>query len=393
MSQPTASTDGDNNNNNNNNPVHNGNSQQQQQQHQQHQQQNPAFPLGLGMNGVPNFAGLDQATQQQLLQQLAARLPGGAAAASALFTNLNPSRKLSGSSNAGGVGQPGNSLPNASAANGNTPSPINQTSGPSSAQAAGTPDVSSLQAQLQARMLQVQQQALQAAAVRASGAGGSQAGGQPPSTPTDGMRPHLGGPPDWASNNGLSQGGDREAIMKQVSAAMIGVVLTPQLQALQSHKQRQASMSSNPPSNPPLSNPSPVSVTAPSPAAGSVSAPSPAPNPQGGLPMSAPSPMGSQGGQPGTPSSTGGFSNTGPGQQPTGIRAANPQKQQLLHSLIAFYKSIRQPMPTEVFNGERDGSFKLGDQWVELTDLFFAVFRLGGMLKVRTDSQTKLTGS
>lgn len=101
--------------------------------------------------------------------------------------------------------------------------------------------------------------------------------------------------------------------------------------------------------------------------------------------MSAPSPMSAMGGPggqlPGTPSSTG-FPNAGPGQPPMGIRPGNPQKQQLLHSLIAFYKSIRQPMPTEVFNGERDGSFKLGDQWIELTDLFFAIFRLGGMIKV-----------
>ncbi|EKD02356.1 hypothetical protein A1Q2_03360 [Trichosporon asahii var. asahii CBS 8904] len=372
MSQPAASTEGD--NNNNNNPSNNVNP------HQPQQPQNPAFPAGFGMNGVPNFAGLDPATQQQLLQQLAARLPGGAAAASALFPNLSnlnlQNRKLSGS-NAPGAGQAAGSPSNPNAANGSAPSPINPTSAASPAPSAGTPDVSTLQAQLQARMLQVQQQALQAAAMRASGGGTPQPGAG--SQPNQDGRPNLTGLPDWAANNGMPQGGDRDAIMKQ-------------LQALQSHKQRQSNPPSTP-SNQPMNVPSPVSVTAPSPAGGitapspaggSVSAPSPVPNPQGGLPMSAPSPMSAMGGPsgqlPGTPSSTG-FPNTGPGQPPMGIRPGNPQKQQLLHSLIAFYKSIRQPMPTEVFNGERDGSFKLGDQWIELTDLFFAIFRLGGMIK------------
>lgn len=58
------------------------------------------------------------------------------------------------------------------------------------------------------------------------------------------------------------------------------------------------------------------------------------------------------------------------------------QKQQLLNSLIAFFKSTNQPLPPEVFNGEHDGAFKLGGVWMELTDLFLAVFRLGGLIKV-----------
>lgn len=225
MSQPAASTDGD-NNNNNHNASNNANPHQPQAQNQF---QNPAFPAGLGgMNGVPNFAGLDPATQQQLLQQLAARLPGGAAAASALFPNLAnlnlQNRKLSGS-NAPGAGQaassPSNTNTNASNVNvnGNAPSPIVPTSGASPAPSGGTPDVSTLQAQLQARMLQVQQQALQAAALRASGGGNPQAaggaGGSQQNT-TDG-RPNLTGLPDWAQNGGLPQGGDRDAIIKQVS--------------------------------------------------------------------------------------------------------------------------------------------------------------------------------
>lgn len=203
MSQPAASTEGD---NNNNNPPNNVNP------HQPQQPQNPAFPAGFGMNGVPNFAGLDPATQQQLLQQLAARLPGGAAAASALFPNLSnlnlQNRKLSGS-NAPGAGQAAGSPSNPNAANGSAPSPINPTSAASPAPSAGTPDVSTLQAQLQARMLQ-------AAAMRASGGGTPQPGAG--SQPNQDGRPNLTGLPDWAANNGMPQGGDRDAIMKQVGS-------------------------------------------------------------------------------------------------------------------------------------------------------------------------------
>lgn len=50
--------------------------------------------------------------------------------------------------------------------------------------------------------------------------------------------------------------------------------------------------------------------------------------------------------------------------------------------MIAFYKQTNQPLPPEVFYSEREGSFKLGDGWIELTELFFNIFRMGGMLKV-----------
>lgn len=51
--------------------------------------------------------------------------------------------------------------------------------------------------------------------------------------------------------------------------------------------------------------------------------------------------------------------------------------------MIAFFKTTNQPLPPEVFNnGEREGAFKLGDGWIELAEMFFAVFRLGGMMKV-----------
>ena len=65
------------------------------------------------------------------------------------------------------------------------------------------------------------------------------------------------------------------------------------------------------------------------------------------------------------------------------VRPPFPQKQQLLNSLIGFYKSTNQQLPPEVFNGgEHDGAFKLGDVWIEITDLFLAVYRLGGLIKV-----------
>lgn len=54
------------------------------------------------------------------------------------------------------------------------------------------------------------------------------------------------------------------------------------------------------------------------------------------------------------------------------------QKQQLLNSLVQYYKTVNQPMPTELVNG----SFKLGETWIELTELFFAIFRQGGLMKV-----------
>lgn len=145
---------------------------------------------------------------------------------------------------------------------------------------------------------------------------------------------------------------------------------------------------------------SPASMTAPSPAAGSVTAPSPAPT-------SLATPSSTQPPLPQTDSST--PSNAAamlanairpPGQQqpqqamspsaPAGApqrpipgRQPTIQRQQLLNSVLAFYKSTNQNPPAEVFNnGAVPGTFKVGDSWIDFADLFFAVFRLGGMVKV-----------
>jgi hypothetical protein len=58
------------------------------------------------------------------------------------------------------------------------------------------------------------------------------------------------------------------------------------------------------------------------------------------------------------------------------------QKPALLGALANFYKTTNQSLPAEVFNGENDGSFKLGDVWIDVAELFVAVFRLGGLIKV-----------
>jgi hypothetical protein len=67
------------------------------------------------------------------------------------------------------------------------------------------------------------------------------------------------------------------------------------------------------------------------------------------------------------------------------VRPPFIQKQQLLNSLVAYYRSTNQTLPPEVFNGEHDGAFKLGGVWIELIDLFMAVFRLGGLIKVGSE--------
>jgi hypothetical protein len=52
--------------------------------------------------------------------------------------------------------------------------------------------------------------------------------------------------------------------------------------------------------------------------------------------------------------------------------------------MMGFFKTINQPPPPEVFNNsEHHGSFKMGDAWIDIAELFFLVFRAGGMIKVR----------
>lgn len=186
-----------------------------------------------------------------------------------------------------------------------------------------------------------------------------------------------------------------------------------QLQALHASHQQRAKHAPGiavpSPVNPGPAAASPASVAAPSPAGGSVSAPSPAatiPTPLSTsqlLPAdaaSAPSPgimsaLAQAVRQPATPTTPGPAGPAGPaGVRPPGgmppgggqIRQPMLQKQQLLNSIVAFYRQTNQPLPTEVFNGERDGAFKLGGNWVELTEMFVMVFRLGGMTKVSSDA-------
>lgn len=143
------------------------------------------------IGSAPQFASFDPATQQAILQQIAAAR-GGNPAAAAFFANLNlGARKNSGS--------------NASTSNGSAASPAATAASPS----ASTADVATLQAQLQAKLIQSQQ----ALALR-------QAQNANPQSPADSAKP--AGMQDFAAAAAASGmlgnvGGDREAIMKQVS--------------------------------------------------------------------------------------------------------------------------------------------------------------------------------
>ncbi|OCF36906.1 hypothetical protein I316_01504 [Kwoniella heveanensis BCC8398] len=73
----------------------------------------------------------------------------------------------------------------------------------------------------------------------------------------------------------------------------------------------------------------------------------------------------------------------GPGQP--GVRPPpNPGQQRLgfINSLAQFYKHSNQPLPTAIFNGERDGYFKVGDGWVDVVELLMAVMKSGGIMNV-----------
>ncbi|KAL1413505.1 hypothetical protein Q8F55_001279 [Vanrija albida] len=393
----------------------------QTSQQQQQQQQQP-FPQNL-----------DLSTQQQLLQQFAAKFPNniaqpGAANPAALFPNLPnltlpPNRKSSGGS-LGGAGSP--------ASNGSAPGlNLNLAAAAASGLPGSTPgqvDVQALQAQLQARMLQVQQQALQAAALRAGAAPGSSpaaTAGSPanaqastPGSTTAVQDPTAGaanpaaprpvnGIPDWAAQaaasgllGNIAAGADREAILKQLQA----------LHHSQAQRAKHAAALGgagvNAATVAAAAAASPASVTAPSPAAASATAPSPAPIaagtpvsgnpilPSAASPASAPSPSviaavasaagirPPLGASPTTPVGGGLAGPTAPGARPPGMPVRPMlQKQQLLNSLVQYYKTVNQPMPTELVNG----SFKLGETWIELTELFFAIFRQGGLMKIIRD--------
>ncbi|BEI93661.1 uncharacterized protein CcaverHIS019_0601200 [Cutaneotrichosporon cavernicola] len=281
----------------------------------------------------------------------------------------------------------------AQGANGNAASPAGSAPSPAS----GNSNLADLHAQLQARMLQSQQQVNAATRQRAASGNGPQPGGNAPNN----MQPKLNGLPDWANMaaassalGGLGPGIDREAIMKQLQL----------LHQARGPKQQ----SSVGPGTPAMGGtaPSPAAVTAPSPA--TVTAPSPAPNAgtpgaqvppymNAASPVTAPSPaaaaLAAAIRPPGTPQSASGLSLAGglAGQAGTPGGSAPPrppvrpgqQRQHLINSMMGFYKTINQIPPPEVFNnGEKDGAFKLGDGWIDIAELFFIVFRAGGMMKL-----------
>jgi hypothetical protein len=233
-SATATSTQADNNNNHNNNPS--------RQQQQQRQQQPP--PSNCNNNNSPQthftppqFSSLDLATQQAILQQFAAARGAGNPAAAAFLANLTNNlgaRKQSGSNappasastpTVNGSGAPSAPSPSVSSATVSLPTPGASGINAPSPSAAQTPDVAALQAQLQARLIHAQQQAIHAAAVRQAGGGIGQAAGAPQSaqSPAADNSPRVpSGLPEWAAAAAASGmlsnlGTDREAIMKQVS--------------------------------------------------------------------------------------------------------------------------------------------------------------------------------
>lgn len=88
---------------------------------------------------------------------------------------------------------------------------------------------------------------------------------------------------------------------------------------------------------------------------------------------------------------------------PTSLPQARPpraslqdQRKHFLVSLASFYKQNNIEPPVEIFNGEREGSIKLGETWVEVVELFLMAMRHGGigvvgsfwLLRVRVQSLT-----
>ena len=58
------------------------------------------------------------------------------------------------------------------------------------------------------------------------------------------------------------------------------------------------------------------------------------------------------------------------------------QRKQFLHTLVGMHKQNGTVPPRAIFNGERDGSFKVGDVWLDAMELFMAVLKTGGVSKV-----------
>ena len=58
------------------------------------------------------------------------------------------------------------------------------------------------------------------------------------------------------------------------------------------------------------------------------------------------------------------------------------QRRQFLGSFTTHRKSIGLPVPSEMFNGERDGSVKMGVYWVDMLEVFMLFMKFGGVTKV-----------
>jgi len=74
-----------------------------------------------------------------------------------------------------------------------------------------------------------------------------------------------------------------------------------------------------------------------------------------------------------------------PGPRASGVRpppSLSDQRRQFIASLVVFHQQNEIPLPAAVFNGERDGSVKVGPAWVEVFDLFAMVMRNGGAANV-----------
>ena len=78
---------------------------------------------------------------------------------------------------------------------------------------------------------------------------------------------------------------------------------------------------------------------------------------------------------------------------PVNPQAYANQQRQFVQSLAGFMRSSNQPLPAEIFNGERDGSIKLGDKWFTVLDLFTHLVRQPAPIVSRNprDDRSKLT--
>lgn len=247
---------------------------------------------------------------------------------------------------------------------------------------------------------------------------------------TNDERPSSSGGPTERRSSG--SGTDWTAMVNQLIGEVPGATpeaIMKQLQALQNSKARLAAAGNTPiPSIPPLPTPTAASTSLPleqqnatagpsrspsaqppaslpegddagaastsngAPPTATPAAPSPVPNdaqpvlvaqqekarqpPPARPPPSAPA--NSSASQPRPPPAPG---QAGPGR-PSGRMSVADQRKQFLHTLVGMHKQNNTAPPRAIFNGERDGSFKIGDVWLDAMELFMAVLKTGGVSKV-----------